>query len=297
MAPLYEEAARAPSTEVWAQCAADCASRLLHSIADPSAIVASAQKLLSANVEPTDPELSLLVWAKVAGAYALYMARTSLESRSARTRFVSAMRLIGDSALPVVRGALEQLAPAGADGASRPELVVDLLRSVPGARDEILGTIISRYARCAEPEIQDAALATLVHVWGDRAVAALLAGMQSSDERVRITALRGFKIIGGVDELAVGRIEALLWGALPVSDDLRAAAAEALGYAAHEARPLAARATLRALMDGSADAKSTAAMAFARAALVLAPADARKAIEARAARSPEPLRGALLALV
>ena len=184
-----------------------------------------------------------------------------------------------------------------ADRTAQPALVVDLLRSVPGTPDEIMGTIISKYARCPEPEIQDAALATLVHVWGERAIGALLAGMQSSNEKVRLTALRGFKTIGGVDELAVRRIEAMLSGAEPVSDDLRAAAAEALGYAAREARPLAARAALRALTEGSVGANNAVAMAFARAALVLAPDDARKAIVARAARVPDPLRGALLALL
>jgi hypothetical protein len=242
-------------------------------------------------------ELSLLVWAKVAGAYALYMARTPLESRSARTRFVSAMRLLGESSLPVLRGALEQLWPAAAEGPSQPALVVDLLRSVPPARDDILGSTISRYARCPEPEIQEAALATLVYVWGERAIAALLAGVESPVEKVRLTALRGFKAIGGVDELAVRRIDAMLWSSPSVSDDLRVAAAEALAYAAQDARLPAASATLRAVIDGVAGAQNGVVMAFARAALHLAPADARKAIETRAARGPDALRGALLALL
>jgi serine/threonine-protein kinase len=296
MAPLYEEATRSPSTELWAKHASSCASRLLHSIADPSALVASAQKLLSASTEPTESELTLIVWAKVAGAYALYMARSTAESRAARTRFVSAMRLIGAPGLPVIRGALEQLWPTDADGISQPALVVDLLRSVPGTRDEALGTTISRYARCPEREIQDAALGTLVYVWGERAMPALLAGMQSSDEKVRLTALRGFKVIGGVDELSVRRIDAMLWSAPAVSDDLRAAAAEALAYAASDARPLAARATLRGLTESGPGANNTVAIAFARASLVLAPAEARQAIEARAARGPNALRSALLAL-
>ena len=208
MAPLYEEAARAPSTEVWAQCAADCASRLLHTIADPSALVASAQKLLSANAEPTDPELSLLVWAKVAGAYALYMARTSLESRSARTRFVSAMRLIGESAAP---------RRSWASSSSR--------RWGPMAPRGRSSWSIS-CARCR---------ARAMTSWSDHLeVCALLGagdpGRGSGDARARVggpsgsRAARGhavfgregphhgaarLQIIGGVDELAVGRIEAM----------------------------------------------------------------------------------------
>lgn len=327
MAVVCGEAAHAPSTEMWTQYATKCAGRVLHTIADPATLEPFARKLLDASAEPTEAELSLLVWSKVAGAYALYAARKALETRSARTRFVSALRLIGAAGLPVVRGALEELWPADAESAaqvtylSQPTLVIDLLRSVPGTKDETLGIVISRYARSPDPEIQGAALATLVHVWGERATPALLAGMQSAHERVRITALRGVKTIGGIDELAVRRIEAMLvhrsGPPLPavsygssvsgaslgasrngdVSDELRVAAADALAYAAEGARAEAARAVLRVLREVEPSVNNTVAIAFARAALALASADARQVIEEVAARGPETLRGALRALL
>ncbi|MBX3187946.1 MAG: serine/threonine protein kinase [Labilithrix sp.] len=286
----YEEAGRR-------EPAATCARRVLHTAADPVALVPSAEKLLSASAEPTEAELSLIVWAKVAGAHALYGARMRHEGQAARTRFVSAMRLVGSSAVPVLYGALEQLWPADGASIEHPTVVVDLLRSVPGARDEALGTVISRYARRPEPEIQNAAFATIAHVWGERAIPALLAGIQSPDDRVQITALRSLKTVGGVDEVVVRKIGALLAGGAPISEEMRIVAAEALGYAATDARTLAARVVLRFVAEGATGAKNAVVLAFARAALALAPAEAKNAIAARAARSDDLLRGALLALL
>jgi hypothetical protein len=255
-----------------------------------------ADKLLGATGEPSEALLALLVWSKVAGAHALFTARTKLETPAARTRFVSAMRLIGGPAVPVVRSALERLSPQGEAAIERPSLVVDLLRSVPGARDDELGAVVSRWARCADVPIQAAALSTLVHAWADRATPALLAGMQSVDPGVQAIAIRGLRTVAAVDELVVRRLEWLLGDGSAVSDDLHVAAAEALGYASNTARPLAARVALRMLDGGAASATNEGVLAFARAALALAPVEAKSAIEARAARGPEPLRGALRAL-
>ncbi|MBS2019981.1 MAG: protein kinase [Deltaproteobacteria bacterium] len=294
---LQDEAARASSAETWTGAAASCAQRLLHTVADPVALVPAAEKLLSAREEPTEAQLSLLVWAKVPGAYALFSARLRLESPAARTRFVSAMRLIGAAAVPVMGGALGRMCPSEGGPIENPPLAVDLLRSFPAVRDDSQGSIIARYARARDPEIQRAALSLLVHVWGERASSALLAGMQSTDDQVQILAVRGLKTIGAIDELVVRKIDFMIGEGQGISDDLRVAAAEALSYATIDARAIAGRVAARFLVEGSPLSTNAGAIAFARAALALAPNDARRAIEARAARGPDALRGALLALL
>jgi serine/threonine-protein kinase len=291
MDALHEKAARANAAETWTVTATTSAQRLLHTIADPASLVPAADKLL-ATEEPSEELLSLIVWSKVAGAHALYTARSKIVTPVARTRFVSAMRLIGAAAVPIVRSALEFLWLEG--GANVEELVVDLMRSVPGTRDDELGVVVSRWARCSNVDVQGSALSTLVHAWGDRATPALLAGMQSADPGVQAIAVRGLRTVSAVDDLVVRKIDWLLGDGVATSADLHAAAAEALGYASSAARPLAARVALRML--ATTNVTNEGVLAFARAALALSPAEAKTVIEARAARGPEALRGALRAL-
>jgi serine/threonine-protein kinase len=205
----------------------------------------------------------------------------------------------------VLRGALEQHLPETEPHINDADLAEDLLRSVPSARDDQMGAVLVRYARVVDPpSITRAALDALVPVWGARAIPVMLASLQAQDEQTRISAVRGLKALGGVDEFVVKKVEGVLDGALPASDELRIATAEAISYAVPNARPTATRLVLTALakpdsMMSTLSRRGTSSaviVALAKAAMLLSPSDGRSAIRARAEKAPEPLRGQLMAL-
>lgn len=215
------------------------------------------------------------------------------------------MRRLGEHSLPIVRGALEQLLPNDHTALADPALADDLLRSVPQIADEALGAIVLRYVRLANHRevARDAALA-LVTVLGVRAVPVMLACLQAEDDGLRIAALHGLRAVSAVDEFVVRKVTGFLTGTVSASDELRIAAARALAIAPPEARELATRLIVTALAKGDAPnappggmAGPTAIVAYARAAQVLAPNDAKDFIVAKAEKSAEPLRSLLLGLL
>jgi serine/threonine-protein kinase len=281
------------------------AQRVLRTIADPATLEPVAGKLLSGLTSSAEPALSLLAWAQVAGAHALYNARRKQGAALARTRFVSSMRLLGDAAAPLVRAALLHAWPRQEDPIEDVGLALDLLRCVPRTRDDAMGTLLARYARAPEPELVQVAVSALVHVWGERATPLLLASLQSLDDPVRVIALRGLMTLGGVDEFVVQKLEALLAGTARVSDELLLTAAEALSRSAPSAVAASARILLAAVTHPEGPvaaargrgAPQAVILGFARAALLVAPREARPHVLARAAACAEPLRSQLLALV
>jgi hypothetical protein len=112
-------------------------------------------------------------------------------------------------------------------------------------------------------------------------------------------------MVAAVDEFVARKLGPTLEGSAVASDELRIAAAEALSVAAPAARATAARLIFNALAKGDAmmalarggRAGPNAMVAYARAAMVLAPADARDFVIAKAEKSSEPQRSMLLALL
>jgi hypothetical protein len=281
------------------------AQRVLRTIADPATLEPLAGKLLSGLTSTGEPALSLLAWAQVAGAHALYNARRKQGAALARTRFVSSIRLLGGAAAPLVRAALLHAWPRQEEPIEDPDLALDLLRCVPRTRDEAMGTLLARYARAPEPELVQVAVSALVHVWGERATPVLLASLQSLDDPVRVIALRGLMTLGAVDEFVVQKLEAVLGGTARVSDELLITAAEALSRSAPSALAASTRILLAAVTHPEGPvaaargrgAPPAVVLGFARAALLVAPREARPHVLARAAACDEPLRSQLLALV
>lgn len=103
----------------------------------------------------------------------------------------------------------------------------------------------------------------------------------------------------------VRKVEGILEGSVPASDELRVAAAEALMVTGPAARATATRLIVNALGKGDAmismvrggRAGPAAMLAFARATLALAPSDGRSFVQAKAEKSVEPLRSQLLSLL
>jgi serine/threonine-protein kinase len=168
-----------------------------------------------------------------------------------------------------------------------------------------MGATLVRYARVVDPPtITRAALDALVPVWGGRAIPVMLASLQAQDDQTRVAALRGLRALGGVDEFVVKKVEGALDGTVPVSDDVRIAAAEALSYAVPAARKAATLLVLNALAKGETmmstlrggRTNNPVVVALAKSAMLLSPNEARTAIRARAEKCAEPLRGQLMAL-
>ncbi len=307
MAAIYgEDAKRLGPGAVVPGSAGGRALALLHTLADPVALQPFAEKLLTDRAEPQEAAYAVLSWAQVSGAHALYSARLKQRQPEARERFVVAMQKLGVHASPVIRGALEQLLPNEHAQLSDPALADDLLRAVPAQPDEALGVVLLRYGRIVDPpEIARNAVIGIIPVLGLRAMPVVLASLQSQDELTRIAALRGLRALNGVDEFVVRKVEGILEGSAPASDDLRIAAAEALTVTGPAARATATRLVANALSKGDAmlsmvrggKAGPTAIVAFARATLLLAPSDGRSLVKAKAEKCAEPLRSQLLALL
>lgn len=169
-----------------------------------------------------------------------------------------------------------------------------------------MGSVIVRYAALQDTTLARLALAALIPVWGERAIPVMLAALQSADDNVKLAALRGLQDLGGVDEFVVRKMAGVVDGTAQANDELRIGTVEALAYATPNARPSAARLVINSLtkpdnmmsmmLRGGRENPSYV-VALAKAALIVAPSDARPAIVARAEKSPEPLKGRLLSLL
>lgn len=265
---------------------------MLHTVADPSTLTPLAEALLVRSEPPTEREIGVLAWAQVAGAHALFNARAKDASPTARSRFVAIMRSLGASTIPIVRGALERLAPAPGAPIRKPTMVVDLLSAAPAVRDDALGGVLARFARAPEPEIRALALGALVPAWGERATPVLLASLAGPEDAVRATSLRGLAAVGAVDEFVVRKIGAALEGT--TTELLELACADALARTTPGARLVAAKVALAAISRPRASTRS--AVALARAAIAVAPAQAQAALAGLWPSVGEPLRSELAAL-
>ena len=78
------------------------------------------------------------------------------------------------------------------------------------------------------PRVRQAAVAALPKVCGERAKPDLRNALGDDDESVRRTAIGGLRRVGGIDVLALHRLDSILTGDAAASDELRALAAAAL---------------------------------------------------------------------
>ena len=278
MAAIYTEATSTMGASATATGPGARALALLQTVASRETLRPLVERALSDPAEPSEYLDTLLSWTKAAGAAALYAVR--LDARRiaslawSRDRFATLMRKLGGSALPVLREALQQMAPMGGGHVQDPPLVCDLLRAIPALPDQALAEVVRAYTRAEMPAVVAAAL---------RALGAL----------------------GEIDRSLVVRLEALIGGQAPAPLEVRLAAASALSGPTPGARPTATRVALasvslgsgvlsRILGDGSND---ELVVACARTALILSRRDAEDIIKGRAQKSSEPLRARLLSLL
>ncbi len=200
---------------------------------DPEILGPIAQRLLSTD-ESREAAAELIADARVAGAFALYGARTKLSAdQVARIAFVTTMKAMGEDSLPVIRAALERIREAALSGQhpAAMELAEDLLLSVPTVLDEVAGHVVVKYVACPVAHVRRAVARALPRVWGERAKPTLLTLLDHEEEGVRVAALVGLREVGAIDVEMVKRIESL-FGKGNVTDKLRAAAVAALQSAA-----------------------------------------------------------------
>ncbi len=284
------------------------AARTLRTIEEAELLGPIADALLSGPVQVRDPARGILVSAAAAGAKALCAARRRSSSEVGRPRFVATLREIGGAAANEIAAALADVDPTGASG--EPTLAEDLLRAVPEIAHEDLGRLVVRFVDHKVGAVRRMAAVALAGTWGARARPTLLVALDDVDEGVRVAVLGGLRRIGGIDGSVVERVDEILSGDVVAGDDLCASAAAALFDVGETARPAAVQTLMRAL-----DAKSRGTLSrivgggsksadsplvvetVGRVLIALAGPDGRALVEKRAERSPEPLRGRLLALL
>ena len=149
----------------------------------------------------------LLARAGIAGALALYDARTKLPPAGmpvGRVTFVTTMKSLGPSARPVVRAALERIYEQRGSA----ELAEDVLLSVPNGEDDTTAELVMRYVTSKAPNVARAATRALPRVAGMRARSVLLRVIQHEDDGVSVAAVVGLHELDAVDREAVAVIAA-----------------------------------------------------------------------------------------
>ncbi len=216
------------------------------SFADPELLAPIAARLLVQEDDSRDAATQLIADARVAGAYALYGARTkTVGDARARIAFVTTMKSLGESALPVVRAALERVREQALSGQHRAaaELAEDLLLATPRWDDEAAGRLVVEYAASGIPTLCRAAARALPRVWGERARSVLAHLVQHDDDGVTLAAIVGLREIDGVDLDVVMRI-----GRLVEAGRVRTEALHAAIIAALHAAPASAHAEAAAVL-------------------------------------------------
>jgi serine/threonine-protein kinase len=210
--------------------AAEAISRIARLFSDPEILGPLAAHLLSSD-EGRAATAELIARAGVHGAYALYSTRTKLAiDPRARIAFVTTMKALGESAMPVVRAGLERIeaGAVGGDHRGAVDLAEDLLLAVPASIDEVAGHLVVKYAASPIPNLCRAAARALPRVWGSRARSLLVSMIDHADDGARVAAIMGLREIGAIDAEVIARMAALFAGGQPRSAQLRAAAVAAL---------------------------------------------------------------------
>ncbi len=209
--------------------------RALRVLRDPGPIRSLADQILSGKVERPDEAYPILSLAGPVAARALLEARRAEPpSLEARARFVSCMRAVGPSSLPVILGGLEPLAALG--NRSDEALAEDLLRAVPDVRSDPGGELSVRFIRTEKPALAIVALKATVRLWGPRAHALILGILDGAADPVRVAAVEELQRLRTLDEWAIDRLGRILVDPAVASLELRVAAAETLALAPFERR-------------------------------------------------------------
>ncbi|MBI3206085.1 MAG: protein kinase [Myxococcales bacterium] len=222
------------------------AARAADTIREPDVLAAIAEALLRGTGDQRNAGIGILRFAGSAGARALITARERLGDDSAvRGRFIAALRAVGDTGVAVVAEQLAQLAAQGPR--SNPHDAEDLLRALPERPFPKLGPIIGEFLRHEAPAVRRAATHMMASTLGPPARDSLVSALNDTDDGVRIAALAGLREAGLIDGLAVSRIDRILNAGSGASEELRAAAAGALGAVSVDARVAAVDVLRRAL--------------------------------------------------
>lgn len=302
---IASEGSAAVGSRAWS------AAKLLKVFDDPAILIQIAEQLLAGPPEARDKARRLLIHAGVAGAYGLYGARVKLaRNASVRAPFVTVLKDFGPKAWPVVRASLEKIAATAEPNASTIDLAEDLLLCVPFVGDEAAGHVVIKFLRSAHSPVCRAATAAIIKLWGERAKPMLVAMVQSKEDVVRVAGIAGLRQLGSVDEHLVPRLHAILTRRVAAGEEVRAAAALALGHVSPTAKQPAVT-LLTQLLTPSRDApepmplghantlskQDAVILALARSLLAVGGRPYRGLVAERAERSAEPLRGQLRGLL
>jgi hypothetical protein len=200
------------------------AERTLKTIIDKQRLVPVANVAIKGPQHQRESARQLLVHAGSAGAHALYIAREALTDASARPTFVKVFKETGPAGWSLLAALLPRMEVREE---AEIALVEDLLRAMPERQDTVLGDAVAKFL--THPRLRPAALTAIVPLWGDRARKALVDALEFAEEPARFVAITELRRLRGIDEQVVGLIERLLTTRGAASDELRAAAAAALG--------------------------------------------------------------------
>jgi serine/threonine-protein kinase len=282
------------------------AGRILRLLRDPPRLRPLVEKALGSNDELTQALSHVLVEPQAAAAEALLEGRQRHANSSARVRFVALMRAIGPAGLPIT---IAELRASIERGERSGQFVEDLLRAIPPGPNEAAGSVVAEFLKSGAPAVTGAALVALAGLWGQRARALLLGALQNADAQLVMSAVTGLRILRAIDQHVVRRLEPIVSGTVNAPEDLRVAAAAALGEASPEARQEAATIAMRAFNPTSRStsvwtatrppptANPALAVTLARALLSLGVPNAVSIIQERAAGSPDVVRRQLTALI
>jgi hypothetical protein len=280
------------------------AARALRSFVDPAVVAAVADNMLTGPPAVRESAQALLVAYGMSGARALCSARKRAGSeRSVRTRFSEALRDMGPRVVPVIGEALAAIDPESNDPQAA-AMLEDLLRAVPQAAHEATGHLAVKLSAHRTASVRRAATASLLVLLGARARPALLAGLDDSDDGVRIAALTALRSLQSIDPDVVGRVDRILGGAVAASDELRSVAAAVLAEATPAARSSAGTTLRRALepkprrlFAGEPAENALLVETVARSLIVLGGEEGRRAVEQRVGRSTGEVRDRLAKLL
>lgn len=235
---------------------------------------------------------NILVQAGVAGAYALYRARTQLASDpGVRGPFVQTLLAIGDRAWPVVRAALDRIPSSAMTGAHplAAELACDLLVCVPPTAEDSAGYLLAKYTHASDPLLCRAAARALARVWHERAVPLLLDMLaEATDDGRGCAAIAGLRDVGAADEDVVQSLAPVLVRPGPASRELRLEAISVMAFVTEAGRAVAVPVLARIVRD--LEEEDDVVLAACRALLSSMGNEARAVIINRASRSGAPLR-------
>jgi serine/threonine-protein kinase len=216
----------------------DRAKRAMHLLRDPEIARAHALNILDAKVERTEDALDMLREAGPLGARALIDARRARPpSLEFRAQFVATLRAVGASALSAIVSELEPLLPLPTRHDEA--LAEDLLRAIPQTQSDSAGELTVRFVRLDKPALGIAALRATTMLWGVRARPLLVGVLDAQHDGFRMLALEELQKLGCIDDAVVDRLVHITLGQNLAGEELKLAAATALGSTAPEARPRA----------------------------------------------------------